>query len=282
MLIAIVTDIHAGEPAEAKYGPGALPLLRSVLVRAEERAQAVVDLGDHVNNESAARDFDLLREVGDVLDGCGIPLHALAGNHDLKNLPSRDVERALGRELGSRTVYARTGFDGGMRLILWAADVSFDANGGFRALESDVAWLDGELRSSPLPAVVFSHVPFGGASAAGNYYFGHRPRSWAEYAQAEDIRRVIEESERCVACVAGHVHRNTVQVVDGIPYLTVQSLTETSTTAPAPAGAWALLEKQGASLCHSVFGRDPLMLQLPLKDPRRHWLTNPELMLPCP
>ncbi len=279
MRIAVVTDIHAGEPAEAKYGPGALPLLRSALLRAEERAYAVVDLGDHVNNESAARDFDRLREVGAVLDGCGIPLHALAGNHDLKNLPREDVERALGRELGSRTVTVRGNGDGGMRLVLWAADVSFDDNEGFRARESDVAWLDEELRSSPLPAVVFSHVPFGGAASTGNYYFGHRPRSWAEYVQAGDIRRVIEASERCVACVAGHVHRNTVQVVDGIAYLTIQSLTETSTTAPAPAGAWALLEKQGASLCLSVFGRDPLMLQVALKDPRSHWLVNPETLL---
>ena len=45
-----------------------------------------------------------------------------------------------------------------------------------------------------------------------------------------------------VVWLAGHVHWNTVTLVDGIPHVTLQSLTETFTTHPEPAAAWGLLE----------------------------------------
>lgn len=277
MKIAIITDIHSGAVTEAKYGPGASSLLRTALAMAAgERPDAVIDLGDHINNESAERDAELLRGVGAVLAECKLPLYALAGNHDLKNLSLCDAQRALGRELGSRSITLSAGIDNDLRLILWAANVSLDWNEGFRVRENDVVWLDSELRRSTTPAIVFSHVPFGGASSTGNYYFGHRPRAWAEYAEAGEIRRVVEQSERCIACVAGHVHRNAIQVVDGIAHLALQSLTEMSTTGGTPAAAWSILEMQGRALRVDVHGRDPFRLELSVKDPQSHWLVNPE------
>ena len=191
----------------------------------------------------------------------------LFGNHDIKNLTIQESEAILGTQLQHRSININ-----GWHLIFWYADCSYTRKIGNLTLSaSDLAWLEADLRQTTLPTVLFSHVPLSDGSMVGNYYFEMNPRSRAGYHNAHLARAIIEKSARVVMAVAGHVHWNSLNTIDGIHYLTIQSLTETFTTPPHPAAAWAQLElEQQANM--RVLGRDPLALTLALKNPGDHWL----------
>jgi hypothetical protein len=87
----------------------------------------------------------------------------------------------------------------------------------------------------------------------------------------------LREATVPVVWIAGHVHWNTLTFVDGIPHLTLQSLTETFTSSPEPAASWALLELSD-TIAWQVFGLDPLELRLPAAPTSRRWVTP---MLPA-
>jgi hypothetical protein len=68
------------------------------------------------------------------------------------------------------------------------------------------------------------------------------------------------------------VHWNTLTMVDGIAHITLQSLTETFTTAGEPAGAFALLELADEVLWR-VHGRDGFQWSTRTQALARRWLA---------
>ena len=86
------------------------------------------------------------------------------------------------------------------------------------------------------------------------------------------MRAVLRAAQVPVMWLSGHVHWNTVTVADGIPHFTMQSLTESFTTSPEPAAAWALLQLDDA-IDLRVFGRDPFAITLDAASTQRRWLT---------
>jgi 3',5'-cyclic-AMP phosphodiesterase len=116
-------------------------------------------------------------------------------------------------------------------------------------------------------------VPLSGHSQLGNYYFERCPDRSTYLDDLPAIRRVLEEAPCPLVCFAGHVHWNTVTVVDGIPHVTLQSLTETFTTG-GPAGCTGLLELDRELLRWRVGGLDPITLELAWPRQRRRWLRG--------
>lgn len=68
------------------------------------------------------------------------------------------------------------------------------------------------------------------------------------------------------------MHWNTLTTVDGIPHLTLQSLTESFTTMPEPAAAWGLLELD-ETIVWTVFGKDPFSARIEAAETQRRWMT---------
>ncbi len=266
--LALITDIHHGRFTEAKAGPEALRLLDEFIDAVNDLgADLVVDLGDRINDEDPRSDAESLREVCERFGRLRAPWEFIPGNHDLVNLPIGVCETIVGRPLRHFSADLC-----GCHLVFWRADPR-QQPGGRLVGQEDLDWLADDLRSTSLPAVVFSHVPFGSASVAGNYYFAHNPPGGPAYRNAEAVRRVLEDTESAVLAIAGHVHWNTLTNVDGIRYVTIQSLTETFTTHPHPAGAWALLEMTPDGFRLEIKGLDQAVLSLPFKRRGHHWLA---------
>jgi HAD superfamily hydrolase (TIGR01450 family) len=59
--------------------------------------------------------------------------------------------------------------------------------------------------------------------------------------------------------------------VNAIPYVTIQSLSESFTTNGEAAGAWATMELEGSQLRWQTYGRDPIEMTLPLRKPAECW-----------
>lgn len=264
--LAIVTDIHHGLDSFTKKGTAALACLDrfAEFVRAW-RPDAVLDLGDRISDETPERDSVLMREVAEALASIEAPIHHLCGNHDVACLAVGDNESVLGCRLGHETVDI-----GAWRLVLWRPHVRIAPRIGFSLADGDLDWLAQAVAGSDRPMLVASHVPVSGHSQIGNYYFERNPAS-ATYPEAAEIRRALAGAAAPVICIAGHVHWNTLTVVDGVPHFTVQSLTESFTTHPEPACAFAALEL-GDHIAMTVHGLDPFDVRLPVAPTGRRWV----------
>ena len=260
--LAIVTDIHHGAPKLTKRGDRALALLDEFLAFcAGYGPDMIVELGDRISDRDRETDRRLLAEVAAKFQGLNTPRAHLDGNHDSDFLLSEDNAAALGTSgHASRDL-------NGYHLVFWNACTKIPRPEPFRASAADLA---ADLAATDLPTVVFSHVPVSGASMVGNYWFQNKPQH-ATYPNAAEARAIIAASERVVLCVAGHVHWNSLHRADGVPHITIQSLTESFTTGGEPAAAWATLELGGGEIRWRTFGLDPIRMALPLRRFGERW-----------
>ena len=181
----------------------------------------------------------------------------MLGNHDVKFLTVDDNEEILGQPARSHGVAV-----GGWRIVVWQADVAMGADHVPTLTDGDLAWLEDELASSDRPTVICTHVPLDAASMTANFYYDANPE-YATYRNVGDAQRLIVEAGNVAACLAGHVHWNHLSRLGGIPFVTIQSLTEGFTTAGEAAASWALLELAN-DLRWTGFGLDPIEVRAPL------------------
>ena len=264
--LAVVTDIHHGEDKLTKRGGAALGLLDDFLRFAGEwGADMIVELGDRISDIDRETDARLLAEVAARFVGLNTPHAHVNGNHDVAFLGEAPNARTFGPAIGNRSVEIK-----GWRLIFWSADVYIPGPTPFALRRSDLDWLAAELPNSDLPTVLFTHVPLSSGSMVGNYWFQNNP-DFAGYPNAAEARALIEAHGNVTLCVAGHVHWNSLNRAGAIPHVTVQSLTESFTTAGAPAAAWATFELDDAAIRWRTHGRDPIDVTLPLRRPGETW-----------
>jgi hypothetical protein len=264
--IAVVADIHHGRDTFTKRGSAALPLLDKFVADVNGASfDAVIDLGDRISDETAERDTELQREVANGFRKLGNkPRHHVIGNHDFAFMSGDDNAAILDAPLGTRAAVI-----GDIRVAFWQPDVSITVERGLHLQEGDLAALEKLLNADDRPTLLVSHVPLSGHAQTGNYYFERNP-GHATYAEAAEIREVIARAPCPLIALAGHVHWNTLTVVDGIPHLTLQSLTETFTTGE-PAGSTGTIEIDGDDFRWTVAGLDRVAMTLPWPKARPQW-----------
>jgi hypothetical protein len=264
--ILVVSDIHHN-PVDGppKLCSQALSLLeRTICGATPEECDLMVDLGDRIDERGADRDEALAREVAALFQPLRVPRVHLMGNHDSYFLGRDRWSHILEQQVCSQTMDV-----GGYRLVFFCPDVNNQRGlHDYSLRPSELEWLAHALRTE-LPTLIFSHVPLLAGPLFGNYYFeGKRGR--AEFLNAADARALIAPSNT-ILCISGHVHWNTWHALDGVHYVTVQSLTESFTTHPYPAGAATLIEL-GEAITIDVRGRDPMRLRLRPREGGRCWL----------
>ena len=266
--LCLVTDIHHGTDNFTKKASAALPLMAEFARFANDaKPDAVIDMGDRISDIDAETDARLEREVAEAFKAVEAPIFHVCGNHDRDHLSVADNAEILGQDLSNQTVDI-----GDWTLVLWRADTLIHRPGGFVLPESDLLWLAGVVRTATRPLAIFSHVPVSGHSQAGNYYFERNPAS-STYPGADDrVRAILATARVPVSLFAGHVHWNTLTMCNGQPHFTLQSLTESFTTAPEPAGSYALLEL-GEEIDWRVFGKDSFAARLKTEETLRRWVA---------
>lgn len=254
--IAIISDIHHGADNFAKKGTAALGLMAEFArFVAAEKPDLVLDLGDRISDRHHDHDIALEREVANAFAAIDVPILHINGNHDRDFLSVAENEEILGQPLDHRVIDL-----GDWQVALWRADSRIRRPGGFVLNEPDLLWLEQTMREATRPTLIASHVPLSGQDMTGNYWFERNPQV-SRYPGTERIRAALARARVPLVCVAGHVHWNTLTMVDAIPHLTLQSLVEMSTTSPHPAGAWGLMQLDSA-IDWRVFGLDPFALRL--------------------
>ncbi len=263
LTIGIVTDLHFGPAAYhegklRKLTHHAAELTRSVVRTMNDvvRPDLLVNLGDDIEDES--RDADLARytECQDILRSSSAELVNVAGNHDTIHLTREDLTRIWRHE--GPLFYSLDRGDHHIVVLhtLERKDVEI------RIPHAQLEWLKHDLAQTTKDTLVFMHHSASEQRFDDSFWFRDRSHLALVKERAE-LRAILEESGKVRAVFNGHVHRNHLDVIRGIPYVTVQSLVENlDDDAPGrPASACAVVYVEPARIVVRVRGNDPARYQ---------------------
>ena len=293
--IAVFTDIHHNDTNVAqRHCTSAIPALRAIFNQFAgpgQKPDGLYTLGDNIMaqrggpaQESALADARRLDEIMECFSMSGVSnMHHIFGNHEDKNM-NRETVHAVAARHGATFGSRRVDLDG-VSLVLWSpwARIITQSGGAKPVTQAELDWLRATLDSAPNPAIVMTHLPLDGdltdftrssLDGSPSPVFGKRVVNSklcnTHYPNAAQARRIIADSGRVIACLAGHTHWNEANVVDGVSYITIPSFVENASGRPH--GGWAMVEidPAGESIVIDVRGASPIRHTLPhapLKDP---------------
>lgn len=262
--IGFVTDLHFGPQAFfegklRKLTHHAGDLTRAV-VRAmndEVRPDLLVNLGDDIEDEGREADLARYGECQAILRSADAELVNVAGNHDTVHLTRDDLTRIWQIEGPLYRSFDRRGFHLVVLHTIERKDVDV------RVPQAQLEWLRADLAQTTLPTVVLMHHSASEQDLSDSFWF-HRAPHLALVKEREELRAILEASGKVRAVFNGHVHRNHLDVIGGIPYVTFQSLIENldddAPGRPASAHAVAILEDARTTI--RVRGSDPARYQI--------------------
>jgi 3',5'-cyclic AMP phosphodiesterase CpdA len=262
----IITDLHFGPEARHEGKLRKLTHHAGDLTRAfvrcmndEVRPDMIVNLGDDIEDEDREKDLARYGECQSILRTAKATLVNVAGNHDTIHMNREDLNRFWQR---SGTLYYS--FDSGdwhftVLHTLEKKDVEI------RVPTPQIEWLAEDLRQATKPVIVLMHHSASEQWLEDSRWF-HGKSHLALVKERADIRRIFESSNKVKAVFNGHVHRNHLDVIGGIPYVTVQSLIENlDEDAPGtPAAAHAVVTLDPSRITVRVHGNDPARYQFEL------------------
>jgi Icc protein len=265
--LGIVTDLHFGPEA---WFEGKLrklthlgPALATDFVRRMNdvvHPDLVVNLGDDIEDESREADLARYGQCQAILGSARAPLVNVAGNHDLIYLNRDDLNRFWGR-----TGPLFHSFElGGWHFVVLHTIERKDVD--VRLPETQLEWLRADLaRSAPSgsPVIVLMHHSASEQRLDDSRWWPGRSHLALVKERAE-LRRIFTESGRVRAVYNGHLHWNHFDVIDGIAYVTVQSLVENvDDDAPGrPAAAHAVVHLTERRIVTRVHGEDRARYQV--------------------
>jgi 3',5'-cyclic-AMP phosphodiesterase len=256
--VAFVTDLHFGPEVRwngklRKLSHHAGDLARAFVARMndEVKPDLIVNLGDDIEDESLEVDRARYGECQSILREAKAELVNVAGNHDTVNLAPADLLGFWGRE--GELHY---GFDrGGIHFIVLHTKErhEHDVSVGQEQLD----WLAAELRTNPGPTVVLMHHPASEQDLRKNRWFDGRPHV-ALVRERRTLRKLLFEHDRVLAVFNGHLHWNHLDVINGLPFVTLQSLIENlDEDAPGrPAAAHAVVRLDDERIVVEVEGAE--------------------------
>lgn len=262
----VVTDQHFGPEArlsgKLRKLTGRAPELTRAFarrMRREVRPDLVVNLGDCIEDESPSADLERYRACLSLLDEAGCELVHVAGNHDRIHLRAPELRRAWGLEPAGPL---HRSFDRrGVHFVVLATHEQKDVE--VTVDDDQIAWLQADLAATKLPTVVLMHHSAAEQDLRGNRWFEGAPHICLVRRRAR-LRELFARHGRTRLVINGHLHWNHLDVIGGIPYVTLQSLVENvEDDAPGrPAAAHAVVRLDERRLLIEVEGAQPCRYQV--------------------
>lgn len=262
---ALIADAHVGpeKPYEGvvrKLSRHSLDYLAELTDELQQhKLDFVVQLGDFIEDDddiSADRANFCAGQA--VLSRLQSPLLNVIGNHDQVNLSQAELCRLTARE---RLYYSQD--IGGLHCVVLFSSSVDHTDIHIDSLQRQ--WLAADLAATSLPVVVFLHHPVDEQSLLGNVWFERYP-DYCFVEERQEVRQILSGSGKVLAVFTGHVHQNSHSTIDGVHYLTVQSLVErvAEPELASRSHSFVTVDSSAALLSVRVEGRDSAFYELPL------------------
>jgi predicted phosphodiesterase len=221
--IGLMTDLHYADKEAGKtrfYREALSKLEEAVGLFNRELPDAVVELGDFIDQaDSVELEMEWLSRIEGHYAALTMPRHYVLGNHCVGTLTKAEFASRTG-STGGHSSFETAG------ITFLLLDACFREDGvaygrknfhwqDTHLPESELAWIKDELGRAKGPVVVFTHqrLDLDQAHAVKN---------------AAAARKLFEESGKVLAVFQGHSHRNDLQQIEGIDYVTLVAMVEGS------------------------------------------------------
>lgn len=271
LTLGVVTDMHFGPKASfggklRKLSHLAPALLGRVASRMRDELEpdVLVNLGDVIEDADHAADARAYGHAMEVLRSANLELVHVAGNHDRKNLSPAEL-RSLWGDAGDGPLYRS--FDrAGFHMVVLYTHETKDVD--VRIDDEQLAWLEADLAQTDRDTVVLMHHSAADQDLRGNRWF-EKAAHICLVRERKRLRAILEAHGRTRLVLNGHLHWNHLDVIGGIPYVTVQSLIENvEDDAPGvPADAHAIVRLDARRTHVEVYGAQPVRYQFERRAP---------------
>lgn len=254
MKFAIVNDAHIGSYRLNKgiYRKGTIHaerLLNEFVNRMNQsfKPDFVVQGGDMVQDTSLEADKDNYKKGLNILSKLDCPVYHLIGNHELKNLDEKFLKNILG--------YKKLYFcidNANFRFIFLFPKRSHRT----KKIKIDylqLEWLKSKVKTNK-KIILFSHYSLVPIDTTGNFWFSERPD--LTYVQNYKAFLKIINNKNIKLAFNCHLHWNKKMTLNGVNYITVQSLVENTSgeVEGPPANAYTLIEVDEQLAKINIFG----------------------------
>lgn len=223
----LLTDSHYADrdPAGTRFYRDSIPKMREAIDELNRhKLDFVVHLGDFKDEGPRKDPKDTLSYLQDIerelqrFDG---PVHHCIGNHDVDSI-TKDLFLENIKNHGQEQAKNYYSFDqNGMHFIILDANYEADGKDQFYAEGADwqkahipdpeLKWLKKDLQNTGLPCVVFCHHPL---------YEYYKEDYTFHVNNYEEVRPILEASQKVFACFHGHVHQEGHKQINGVHYVT--------------------------------------------------------------
>ncbi|MBS1994204.1 MAG: metallophosphoesterase [Cyanobacteria bacterium SZAS LIN-3] len=261
---ALIADAHIGpekmyEGAIRKLSRHSLSYLNELTdaMSSQIQPQFVVQLGDLIEDAEEKNE-----DAGNYLSGLTtferlpMPVLTVVGNHDQVNLNVDELCR-YGK---TESLYFSRDMGDFHCVVLFSSSV---AHTDIHIDKAQQDWLAADLAATQKPTLVFLHHPLDEQDLTGNIWFEKYPH-YCFVEERADVRQILNHSGKVCAVFNGHVHRNNLATIDGIAYVTIQSLVEKVGEPDVCSRAYGLVEIANGRLTVEVKGRDAALYDIAL------------------
>ncbi len=149
------------------------------------------------------------------------PKYHVIGNHEMDGGTSLEEAVAYREMNNSYYAFSQNGFP---FIVLDGNNKKFPDQKGYKSFmgKEQLSWLQKELISAEGPVVIFSHQGIGTDP--------NNPGERYSIENAEEVRNIFEnhnkanKANRIIACFNGHTHHDFAEEVNGIWYITINSM----------------------------------------------------------
>lgn len=253
--VAVLTDIHYGFDFRDKLGSRAPALMERFIKwtdRLKDKPAFVVEMGDRANSRNADDARSNMRKLKDYFNRLAMPVCHLLGNNDLKNLDRAENEEITGSPSESYSMD-----EGGWHFVFWNPHATLSTD-GIVVSKADIDWLKNDIDAATKATAVFCHVPFYDRNEKTEIENDRASGiiSRFSFKDAPDLRKIFEESGKVRLAMGGHRHRNSYAAINGVHYVTLQSLTgQHREKYKVPAGTWSMLEFGPDDIEITIYGK---------------------------
>jgi len=180
----------------------------------------IVNLGDSIADKNKKADIDRYKEFLNFFDDVSTPIIHCFGNHDLKYIPIEQLDSLI----KEKQPYYSKDIGGFHHIVLSAKSHFMGFNPHLPKVQID--WLKNDLEETKLPVIVYTHFLLDEQSMKDNYYFNIFPRNMVLIEERKEVRDILEKSKKVLIVVNGHTHFHHEQIINGITYLNVPSISE--------------------------------------------------------
>lgn len=224
----MISDVHYAdrEPAGNRFYRQSLAKMKEAVDRLnQEKIDFVIELGDFKDQDvtpNEAQTLTYLEAIEKAFQQFDGPTYHVLGNHDMDSLSKQQfLERVENTGILKTSSYYSFNKNGLHFVVLdgnyTKNGVSYD-HGNFSWDEANIPkdeldWLKDDLKQNQLPSIVFIHQMLDESKNAKQ-----------AVQNAPEVRQILEQSEKVICVLQGHVHEERYNLINGIHYYSVNAM----------------------------------------------------------